>query len=498
MHIHAKKAADFVKIVKSQSQSGKEPKIFAGDRLRRLRRGRGLGQGAMARGLGISPSYLSQIEADLRPMPAALRGRAAAWLGVPESLFADADDERLAGSLREATGDPLFGRATVPAEEARAAVRAAPELAERFLELYRAYLALDEQHQALRARGMAGEDFAGVPHFPYDEVRDWVQSRQNHFDRLDRAAEALAGRIGRGGAPTQDDLARHLLDRHGIAVADDPSLLAQGTVWRLQRVERVLALAQEAAPASRLFWMAHVIGLLEQRRAILSEVRAARLSSAEARSLARIGLANYFAGALLMPYERFLAEAELLRYDVERLQGRFGASFEQVCHRLSTLQRPGRPGIPFFLVKTDIAGNVLKRSSATRFRFARFGGPCPLWNVYRAFAQPGRVLVQVAQTPDGVSYLSIARTVGRGGGAYLSRPRNVAIVIGCETAYAGQTVYATGLDLSEPGFFDPIGPGCRACERTDCRHRAVPPASQSLDVGSLQRGVVPYRIRPPG
>ena len=472
----------------------REPKVFAGDRLRRLRAARGLSQAALARLLGVSPSYLSQMEADLRPMPASLRARAAERLAVPEGLFGDEGDERLAASLREATGDPLFGRATVSGEEARAAIRAAPEVAERFLALYRAYLALDERHQALRLRAAAGEDFAGVPHFPYDEVRDWVQSRRNHFDRLDRAAEALAGRIGRG-APTFDDLARHLRDTHGIAVADDPDLLSQGTVWRLQRPERVLSLAQEASPASRLFWMAHVIGLLEQRGAILAEIRAARLTTAEARSLARIGLANYFAGALLMPYGHFLDEAELQRYDVERLQSRFGASFEQVCHRLSTLQRPGRPGIPFFLVKTDIAGNVLKRSSATRFRFARFGGPCPLWNVYRAFTQPGRVLVQVAQTPDGVAYLSVARTVGRGGGAYLSRPRNVAVVIGCEIEYARQTVYATGLDLRDTASHDPIGPGCRACERTACRHRAVPPASQSLDVGSLERGVVPYRIR---
>ena len=491
----------FVKPVKTPRQQDR--KVFAGDRLRRLRLGRGLSQAALAERLGISPSYLSQMEADLRPLTARLRRRAAERLGVPEGLFGEERDERLADNLREACGDALFGKGTVSMEEARAAVRAAPEVADRFLTLYRAYLALSEQHQELHDRiaargesgGGSGEDFAAVPHFPYDDVGDWVQSRNNHFDRLDRAAEALAERLSPDGVITQEHLARHLRDRHGIATAEVPGLLAQGTVWRLQRREGQLLLAKEAAPASRLFWMAHVVALLDQRGLILAEIRAAGLASAEARALARIGLANYFAGALLMPYEPFLREAELLRYDIEQLQTRFGASFEQVCHRLSTLQRPGRPGIPFFLVKTDIAGNVLKRSSATRFRFARFGGPCPLWNVYRTFTQPGRVLVQVARTPDGVAYLSIARTVGRGGGAYLSRPRNVAVVIGCEIDYAGRTVYATGLDLRDPGFHDPIGPGCRACERTDCRHRAVPPASQSIDVGSLERGVVPYRVR---
>ncbi len=475
----------------------RDPKVFAGDRLRRLRLGRGMGQGALARETGVSPSYLSQIEADLRPIPAALRSRIAAVFGVAASHFAADDDERLAASLLEATADPVFGEGPVSLEEARACVRAAPAAAGRFITLYRAYLALDEQ---LQTRRDPGRDHARgpeppTPHFGYDEVRDWVQSHNNHFDVLDRAAERLAEAHGMTGPSLREDLARYLRDRHGITVVDAPALLAQGTVWRLQRGTRTLLLAEEAALASRSFWMAHVVGLLDQRSAIAALVRGSGLSSPVARALARIGLANYFAGALMMPYGRFLGEAQALRYDIQRLQSRFGASFEQVCHRLSTMQRPGAAGIPFYLVKTDIAGNVLKRSSATRFKFARFGGPCPLWNVYRTFAQPGRLLVQVAQTPDGVSYLNIARTVGRDGGAYLSRPRNVAVVIGCETGYAAQTVYAAGLDLRDDSIAEPIGPGCRACERTECRHRAVPPASQTLDVGTVERGVVPYRIR---
>ncbi len=162
---------------------------------------------------------------------------------------------------------------------------------------------------------------------------------------------------------------------------------------------------------------------------------------------------------------------------------------------MSTLQRPELPGIPFYFAKTDIAGNILKRSSATRFQFAQFGGPCPLWNVYRAFAHPGEILVQHARTPDDVTYLNIARTVGRGGGSYLARPRAVAVVLGCETRHAAQTVYAAGLNLNNPDAADPIGPGCRACERTTCRHRSVPPMGTMLDVGTAERGVVPYRLK---
>lgn len=469
-------------------------KIFAGDRLRRLREGSRMAEGELARTLAVSPSYLSQIEADLRPIPASLRSRIVVLFGVSNSYFADDNDELLAANLREATGDPLFNGATITADEARAAVRATPEVANRFLGLYRAYLERDEQVHALRDRASL-RSASVTPHFAYDEVRDWVQADHNYFDTLDRAAERLHQQQRFGSATLREDLARYLADQHGISVLDTPMLLNQGTVWRLQRSTRTLMVAEEAAAASRVFWMAHVVGLLEQRAAIVRSVQSSGLVSKEARGLARVGLANYFAGALIMPYGTFLHDARSLSYDIQRLQVRFGASFEQVCHRLSTMQRSGAAGVPFFLVKTDIAGNVLKRSSATRFKFARFGGPCPLWNVYRAFAQPGRLLVQVAQTPDGAVYLNIARTVGRDGGAYLSRPRNVAIVIGCEIGYAAQTVYATGLHLHDPAIADPIGPGCRACERTDCRHRAMPPADHALDVGTMERGVVPYRIR---
>jgi predicted transcriptional regulator/transcriptional regulator with XRE-family HTH domain len=473
----------------------RESKIFAGDRLRRLRVSRGMAQAELARAIRVSPSYVSQLEADLRPIPSALRGRIAAQFGVAESYFADDDGERLAASLREATGDPLFAQPTVGVEEARAAVRASPDVVERFLTLYRAYLALDQRFKTERINGLTYDSAAGSPAFAYDEVRDWMQSHYNYFDALDRAAERLAEQENFCSATLREDLARYLRSRHDITIQELPTLLAEGTMWRLRRDTQTLSLAGEAPIASRTFWIAHVIGLLDQRALIMRIMRGSGLSTTESRALARIALANYFAGALLMPYGRFLQEAQILRYDIRRIQTRFGTSFEQVCHRLSTMQRRGTPGIPFFFVKTDVAGNVLKRSNATRFNFTHYGGPCPLCNVYRAFAQPGQLLAHVAQTPDGISYLSVARTVGHEASDYLTRPRNVAIVIGCDIEYADQTIYAAGLNLRDPQTAVPVGPGCRACERLSCRHRALPPANQALDLGTEVRGVVPYRIR---
>jgi predicted transcriptional regulator/transcriptional regulator with XRE-family HTH domain len=464
-----------------------DKKIFAGDRLKRLRERAGLKQSALALRLGISASYLNQIESDQRPVTPAILARLAATLNVPVTYFADSDDARRESQLREALGDPLFRNTPAAAAEVRALVRAAPAFAEAFMTLYRAHSSQREQFPP-----QSGPD---SPRFSYDEVRDWVQSRHNHFDALDRAAETLFAERHFTSATLREDLRRHLRDQHGITTTTMPGLLAQGVFWRLQKTAKRLFLAEDAAAESETFWLAHVIGQLEHRPLFERELRRARFTSEEVQGLARIALANTFAGALMMPYAPFHAAAQSVRYDIQRLQRSFGASFEQVAHRLSTLQRPDMPGIPFYFVKTDIAGNILKRSSATRFQFAQFGGPCPLWNVYRAFAHSGEILVQLAATPDNATYLNIARTVGRGGGSYLSHPRAVAVVLGCEIRYAAQTVYAAGLDLSNPDSADPIGPGCRACERTTCRHRSVPPLGHALDMGTTERGVMPYQLK---
>lgn len=470
----------------------KSRKIFAGDRLRRLREQRGTTQAALADALEISPAYLSQIEADQRPITRKLLMRLGELYRLDLNYFADDDDLRLASELRESASDPLLG-AAVSGEEASAAVRVAPDIAQRFLHLYRAYLALEEEHRSLQTL-IVHDDVGAASRFPYDEVRDWVQSKRNHFDMLDRAAERLAAARKFSPENHGEDFVRYLRDAYRIKIEYAPEALDNGMIWRLDRNSRTLFLSEDAPTESRIFWIAHVIGLLEEGEAIERQVRQARLSNDEAAALARVALANYYAGAMVMPYEAFLHAARDARYDVERLQRRFGASFEQVCHRLSTLQRRASPGIPFYFLKIDIAGNVLKRSSATRFQFARFGGPCPLWNVHQSFSQPGRILVQLAATPDGTTYLCIARTVGLSAGSYLSRPRAVAVGLGCEIAYASQTVYSKGIDLEDFAAADLIGPGCRACERTDCRHRALPPIGRPLDVGTAERGVVPYRI----
>ena len=203
---------------------------------------------------------------------------------------------------------------------------------------------------------------------------------------------------------------------------------------------------------------------------------------------------NYFAGAAMMPYGRFLAAAQEARHDLELLASRFGASIEQVAHRLSTLQRPGAKGIPFFFARVDQAGTITKRHSATRLQFARFGGACPLWNVHRAFETPGRFLRQLAETPDGVRYVLLARDVTKRGGHFGAPVRRYAMALGCEVRHAGALVYADGLGLDRDGAFEPIGISCRICERTDCHQRSVPPLEKRLAIHPERREVLPYAL----
>ncbi|HYE51211.1 MAG TPA: short-chain fatty acyl-CoA regulator family protein [Azospirillaceae bacterium] len=472
-------------------------KIYAGERVRRLRELRGLSQAALAAAVDLSPSYLNQIENNQRPLSAAAVIRLSAHFGVEPTHFADDRDLRLASELREVLGDPLFADDAALPSSIRDSVRASPHVAEQFIRLYRAYRTLSEEFRSLREA--VGGDAAGqeAAPFPYDEVRDFFQEQRNHFEALDYAAEALAEREGFSASSMLEDLTRYLSLRHGVTVGVGPDLAREGVLWRYDPDRRHLAFSESAPRESRSFFLGHQIALLDHLPEIQDQVRRASLSSAEARAIARTGLANYFAGALVMPYRRFLSEAQRLRYDIERLQNVFATSFEQICHRLSTMQRPGLPGVPFHFARLDIAGNISKRSSATRFRFARFGGACPLWNVHQAFAQPGRTLVQLARTPDGVTYLCIARTVTASAGAYLSRPREAAVWLGCEVAHADQLVYAAGINLRDADTAMPIGSSCKVCDRDDCRHRAFPPIGRGLRIDGRERHVVPYSVAAP-
>ena len=394
--------------------------------------------------------------------------------------------------LREATADLALDAPSPGLPELKLAAATAPSLTRQFLALHRAYRALDERMMRFDETVRIRTEDAPDSLIPYQEVRDFFHYRDNYVDELDVAAEALAEQIGIDhSADVVLVLERALRDRFGIRVVRAPAP-DPGFMRRYDAKARVVTLGRDLAEPTRAFQLATQLCDLLFGKIFDTILAAAGMKSATARDIARIGLGNYAAGALLMPYGQFASSAMRLRHDIEQLQHRYTASFEQVSHRLSTLQRPGARGIPFYFVRVDQAGNITKRHSSTRFQFARFGGACPLWNVHEAFGNPGRILVQVAEMPDGVRYLCVGRSIIKRSGDYLQPNRHYAIGIGCEIAHADKVVYSEGLRLD--GAAVPVGVSCRICERPNCHQRAFPPLGRKLTVHADERRVVPYEI----
>lgn len=459
-------------------------KLYAGAKLRELRGRLGLTQKAFAAKLAVSLPYLNQMENNHRPVSAAVMLALAQEFGFDVTELSSGDAERLVSDMREALADPVLAEAAAPMADLRLVASNAPALARAFLDLHRAYR---QSHERLASLDEAlGRTDGGLRPSPWEEVRDFFHYCDNYIDAVDREAEAFAG------DGDVAETARAALAGQGVAVVDADT----ATLRRHDPAARRLTLSRHASPATRRFQLLHQTALLLHAPLLEATLDLARLQSADARAIARVGLANYFAGAALMPYGRFLAAAKACRHDLERLSDLFSASIEQVAHRLATLQRPGARGVPFFFVRVDQAGTITKRHSATRLQFARFGGACPLWNVHRAFETPGRFLRQLAETPDGVRYLCLARDVSKRGGGFHAPVRRFALGLGCEVAHAGALVYADDLDLGRPAAFEPIGISCRICERRDCHQRSVPPLEGRLRIDPDRREVLPYAIGP--
>ncbi|HWF75943.1 MAG TPA: short-chain fatty acyl-CoA regulator family protein [Caulobacteraceae bacterium] len=465
-------------------------KTYMGVRLRRLREERGLTQLALAKSLGLSPSYLNQLEQNQRPLTVPVLLKLNAAFGVDVQVFAEDDEARLITELRDVLADGGLAE-QVSLAEVRELASGMPAVGRALISFHRRYREAAERTEALAARLGADWSEAAPARMPFEQVRDFFYVRHNHVEALDAAAERIYAAAGLGPRGLGAGLAAWLAERHGVRVViDDLDQLHR----RYQPQSRTLYLSAGLREGQQAFQMATQLAFLEVGDVIEQLVDDPALAGEEARALGRIGLANYYAGALVLPYGRFLEAAEALGYDIERLGRAFGVGFETICHRLSSLQRPGARGVPFFFIRVDRAGNISKRQSATDFHFSRVGGSCPLWNVYEAFAQPGRVLTQLAQMPDGRTYLWIARMVERGNAGFGAPGKTFAVGLGCDVRHAARLVYSKGLDLSDPSAATPIGAGCRVCERAACPQRAFPHIGRPLAIDPNRSALAPYPV----
>ncbi len=467
-----------------------DPIKALGRKVRALRTRAGLTQAALAERLGVSPSYLNLIENDRRPLPAGLLIKLAQVLDLDLKAIATAADARLAADLGEVFGDPLF-EGLAPAErDVREVAAASPELARAVVHLHNAYRAVHASAQALGAQVLDRADLGGLDRaaLSSDQVSDFLQRHANHFAELEDEAE----RVWRDGRLEGEDLfgalCAYLESRHRVKVEVVKVGAMRGAMRRYEPESRRMALSEVLRRGSRNFQLAYQLGLLECAPALDRLTRDPALTSDESRVLARVTLANYFAAAVLMPYEPFRRAAEEERYDLDLLQHRFRVNFEQVAHRLCTLQRPGATGVPFFMVRIDLAGNISKRFSANAVGFPRFGGLCPLRNVHASFLQPNVLRVQISRLLEGTTFFSVARTIRRHRGGFHAPEVLYAIELGCELEHAHRLVYAEGIDLERPAGVVPVGLTCRLCERLDCPARAFPSIQRPLTVDENVRG----------
>jgi len=434
----------------------------------------------MAADLEVSPSYIALLERNHRPLSAEMLLRLAQTYAIDLStLGGDAESDERA-RLGAALKDPIFADIDLPALEVADVTTNFPGVVEAFLRLYTTY---QQEHLALADQGTEGAEATD----PVAEARRFLAARRNSFPLLDDAAERLAQRVAEHAS-----LTAYLQARHTLRVRRVPPKVMVGSTRRLDYHRRQILLDDELDAASQNFQLALQLAYLELRQEIAGVLKEGAFATENGERLAHRALAGYAAAAVLMPYSMFARAVEARRYDIEALSRQFGASFEQIAHRLTTLQKPGQEGVPFFFIRVDEAGNVSKRLDGAGFPFARHGGGCPLWNLHQAFRTPRQIVTQWLELPDGQRFFSVARTVTTGGGGF-GRPRvERAIALGCAAEHAGRLIYTQGQPGLGPETATPIGVTCRLCHRSDCTARSAPPIGRQILPDDNRRTSAPF------
>ncbi|HEX8447778.1 MAG TPA: short-chain fatty acyl-CoA regulator family protein [Sphingomonas sp.] len=452
-----------------------ERKIFAGARVRRLRRGRGLTQAAMAEALAISASYLNLLERNQRPLTAALMLKFADAFDIdPRLLAADAPGGG-AEAMRRRLSDPMFADLEIDRTEIDEWLAAAPAGVEAFA-------------RAFDRMGGGGETAADDPVAP---VRREIERWRNHFADLDVAAETLADELRLGAGDLYGAIAERLRVRHQLGLRILPVDVMPDRLRRLDLHARQLQLSEVLDPASRTFQAAFQLGQLEAKAEIDALVTGAGFADRAGERLFRRHLTSYFAAAVMMPYGRFLRACEATGYDIELMQRRFGAGYEMVAHRLTTLSRVGARGLPFFMLRIDRAGQASKRyAGASAAPLVEAGPYCPLWPLAQAFDRAGETVTALVMPEDGSRWFTLARAVRPQTRSPGGVRAEFVVGLGVAAELAPALVQARGRDLTMAAT--PIGLGCRRCTRPDCPQRSEPPAGMTLLFNERERGLTPF------
>lgn len=473
-------------------------KLLIGQRVKRLRTMLGLTQADFAKRLDISATYVNLIERNQRPVSAAVLLRLAEEFDINVSDLAKDTDATLVNELYTALRDPVFGGVQVSKNETEDLVGASPEVIKAFLRLHERYreLTLNTYSDANPLADREKVELLEESARPVETIRQYIHDQNNYFPKLDEAASAFYAELTKNRKPIDIAIQERLEQKHELKIRILPTSAMPSSFRYFDRHRSGIDISELLHPTGRQFQLAFQLIFIEYRDLIDGLAAESGIQDETAIGLLRVSLANYAAAALLMPYDRFLKACEDTRYDVDLLSHRFGTSFEQTAHRLTTLQKPDARGIPFFFLRIDAAGNVSKRFSAGRFHFSKFGGACPIWNIHRTFEQPGETLTQLIQMPDDTTYVSVSKAITRSRGYHGRPPARVAIGLGCDRAYADNLIYFDRMNLSdqEPTL---IGVNCYLCDRQNCASRAHAPLNRKLKFDAHARGISLYEFEPP-
>ena len=463
-----------------------------GPKIKAFRRQVGLQANKLAEQVGISPSYLNLIEAGKRKIDGDLIIKICKELRIELSDLTSKADINLENSITELLGDEIFDDLDIVGPEVKDLVNTNPKIAKALVKLGDNFKRKD--HDIInRVENISGKIIdSRKASFPGEVVSDFLQENKNYFPKLEEFANNVFAKIQLNNRATYMALCDFLKKEYKISVKDVVPKEGKSFSKIFDKEKKELWLSDYVALETKKLYAAAQIaheGAISEINNYLSKFS---FPTEESKKLTQVALLNYCGAAILMPYADFHRECIKQKYDLELLQNTFATTFEQIAHRVTSLQDPKLPGIPFHFLRVDIAGNISKRFSLSGIEIPRYGGACPRWNVYSAFTRPGKIQAAVSKMSNGEKYVCIARTVEKGVGRFGENKSILSIGLGCEAKYAKDFVYTENLNINDKKTEIPIGVSCRTCDRLDCSQRAFPPLHKKFDVDVNSRGISVY------
>ena len=463
-----------------------------GYKIKTRRRKLNISQSKLAEKLSISASYLNLIESGKRKVNVDILLKVSSELGIEISDISKKIDTNLYQNLMDLLADNLFENLDITNFEIKELVNTNPLIAKALMKLGDNY---KKKNQDIvdKVENISGKFIDSRKNsFPGEVVSDFIQENENYFPKLEDFASNFFKNIQTNNRMGYSSISEYLINKHNIEVKDVVPDENKPFTKQFDQTKGIFLLSDYLTLETKKLHAAAQVAQLEANDIIEEYLSSFSFPNEESKKLSKVALLNYTGAAIIMPYKLFFEECVKQRYDVELLQNTFATSFEQVAHRITCLQDPKMRGIPFHMLRADIAGNISKRFSLSGIEIPRYGGACPRWNIYTAFTMPGKVHAAVSKMPNGEKYVCIARTVEKGIGKHGMFKSLLSIGLGCQVKYAKDFVYADSLNLNDKKTETPIGVNCRTCDRMDCQQRAFPPLHKKFDIDLNKRGISVY------